>query len=247
MEYYLYVSKTKVNMLYEQIVSNTPKTVETKASLGIPKIGSIERSTQSKSSDSIYTRLDMVKHYLFNANEICLLEDIACHPEKKYTTYTGQWKSTLIAKSYDEKYLLGKEKDPSTYPRPRTYVTFCSSREALVFLAGSASNMLGYNGKVDEYYSVISESCTMDEFIMNLSPNVPPDSNRILPGTFSLFAHLWNTPTKNLKVLFVIYHRYEVTIPIWESCKEEFDHYEAELPDKPNYVLLGSPIFVALC
>ncbi len=65
LRYYVYVSRTKVNMLHAQIQHQAPRKVRTEFRAG-PKFAGETRTTETETEANLYTRLEEVAAYLQN-------------------------------------------------------------------------------------------------------------------------------------------------------------------------------------
>jgi hypothetical protein len=247
MEYYRYVSRTKIEMMYDQLSGEDSRSSSIKAKLAVPKIAEIESQTGTSREITLYQKLDTVRKHLTRLKQIGTIKDAQVNKNMQYVLDTGIWKSVILSKEYDMK----KTSDP-----PVSYVVFCQRPGALIFLVGSPKHILGASDRIDS--GIVSPSWTVDELVMNYAnrdqrlDNVFAPRDKYLPGLFGFMAHIWDAPNRNLKVFFRIYGWHQISNKLWTDSTKYYDgeferaRKENDVLSQPDVAIVGSPISVAL-
>jgi hypothetical protein len=247
MEYYLYISHTKIEMMYDQLSGEDSRSSSIKAKIAVPQIAEIESQRGTSRETTLYQKLDRITKHLSQHQELGSITTARLNKGIQYIQDTGKWKSAILSKDYE----LQKTNEP-----PVSYVVFCKRPGVLIFLVGSPKHILGTSDRIDT--GIVSPSWTVDELVMNYAnrdqrlDDISGPREKYLPGLFGFMANIWEAPHRGLKVFFRVYGWHEISNKIWADSVDYYNDYferaklENDVLSKPDVVLVGSPIFVAL-
>ncbi|RZB28932.1 MAG: hypothetical protein AEth_01536 [Candidatus Argoarchaeum ethanivorans] len=238
MRFFLYASKAKIDMLYSQISNSHIETTSTKKLN--TKIASIESKKISKTINDIYLKIPFIERQLEKNQQVIDIEKLDKQNIKPYLNNTGIWNVSPIKK----KYVLDEQVEEVA---PTVYCLFRQYQNVLYFLIGSPLNLTGQHG-ITPNYTYVSPTWTADEYIMNLVDSGYSDKfyfDRILPALLGYCSKVCSfLPQMHIELLFKVYHVYSIND---EVLDEAVSHYSIEnFKDKPNFLVIGSPIFVCL-
>ena|GEM_PF-2854484 len=239
MKYYLYVSRSKVEMLFGQTEESSSKTVNWKQSIGISSMG-VERQTQNTSALTLYNKLDKVISKLSEDPGIFLLNADAIASGPEYCQDTDQWNTSILTRSKGGK--------------PDSYCLYKDQGEIITLLIGSPANLTGQSAPTEEW--LISPSWSVDEFISDLIERytvTAPDSkdaitNQIDHGIAGILGFCGSVcayfSRKAVTVLFRVSHTHEITDQVWDDLEGAYGN--SIFVGKPRTLVIGSPLYVAL-
>lgn len=223
-KYYIYISNSKVDMLYRQIQLDKKINIDFKAALKF-FFGSFETTvSQKEPSDNIYRKLNKVVEHLEQKGEVGSLEDID-KGEQKFYRIVDEFE-------YSESLKLMYTKDEDKlapfcrFIFYRDYGTF----NRLVYLVGSAAYMMTGERPI----APINVSDHSRYFLEDLDAQNWHGLNQNIIRAFS--DRSFHGIKRRLETLFVVIYRSQFIDKFGDGKPYPGDEWR---------VVLGSPIYVA--
>lgn len=218
MKYYVYISDTKVDMLLAQIPHDTKKKIASEYKVDL-KIISANRKSEVESEDNRYIRLNTVCEFIRDYGNVGTVNE----------------PSEYIADTLNMRWGPFGDKDPTKAP----LVYFGGGRSgAVIGLGGSIKHVIGAPGQSEPTSHPIRGS-------------VGPVLVHYLKREFGLDTRDsltdWEKEEERLWPLFVFHTTLQMRGPIQRLEFMAKRLLEEPLPyDKQWYVLLGTPLYVAM-
>ncbi len=244
MKYYMYVSRSKVEMLSDQLGESSSKTAGSELELDA-KVIKYKRQRQETRDSNLYSKLDTVVSRMREHGWIRELSLSSLELEPEYCEDTDRWNSGALFKSYDA------ERDKGY---PASYCVYKDHGDFIVLLVGSLSNVTGQAGAADRW--IVSPSWTMDEYLRRVVRDYEDkpkeekewgihEVERGLPGILGFCGNVCSyLPRTNISTLFRIFHIFRLSDDLWE--KNLSYYINSIFVGKPRFLVTGSPLFVAI-
>ena len=97
MNYFLYTSQSKINMMFEQLRDSSATSVTSTYKLDV-KFAGFERQTAEADTPSQYHKLDAVRSHLQESSQICELNLDQFLTGPSYCEDFGRWHAATVAK-----------------------------------------------------------------------------------------------------------------------------------------------------